>query len=56
MENDLELSAPFKCWVQKLTQAKGSDYNETLKPTFTVRTIKEFWRYYQHMQRPSRLK
>jgi hypothetical protein len=42
--------------VQKLTQTKGEDYSQTLNEAFTITTIREFWRYYQHMQRPSRLR
>lgn len=37
-------------------QTKADDYGKTIQKAFTIATIREFWKYYQHMVRPSRLK
>lgn len=52
---DVALCSEFKCWVQRMPHDPKVDYTQTLHPVFTFATARNFWKYYQHMQRPSLL-
>lgn len=49
----LKLKTPIKFWYQH--QPTKDNFNETLLPVGVAGSVEEFWHFYQHFQRPSRL-
>lgn len=53
-EEPRALPVPLKFWYQHFVRDQGS-YEESLKPVAVVKTVEEFWAYYQHFKRPTQL-